>query len=86
MIVPDRAHIFLLLRKETRFSGRRRAEVETKRESRKEGEKIGGERGIIKIFNFGNETRRISEILWYTGLIPVEGSPPPRPLVKICLS
>lgn len=41
MIVPDRAHIFLLLRKETRFSGRRRVEVETKRESRKEGEKIG---------------------------------------------
>lgn len=76
MIVPDRAHIFLLLRKETRFSGRRRAEVETKRESRKEGEKIRGG-GIIKIFNFGNETRRISEILWYTGLIPVEGSPPP---------
>lgn len=46
MIVPDRAHIFLLLRKETRFSGRRRAEVETKRESRKEGEKKGNNKNI----------------------------------------
>lgn len=84
MIVPDRAHIFLLLRKETRFSGRRRA---SRNETRvEEGRGENWERGIIKIFNFGNETRRISEILWYTGLIAVEGSPPPRPLVKICLS